>query len=110
MSAMNNSASQPSPWTALWLRPRLAIDRAIALEPRFVVLVLAAVAMSSEMVTQLILATSMNVLRDWRLLAATALAGAVAGLVNLYASALVLGWIARLFRGRAPQSSLRAAM
>ena len=51
-----------------------------------------------------------DALRDWRLMAAAIVLGAVAGVVNLYVAALVLGWIAHLFRGNAPQSSLRAAM
>jgi len=110
MSATNDPAATALPWIAMWLKPRLAIDRVIATKPRLVVLALAALAMSSQAVAQLILATSMNALRDWRLIVAGASLGAVAGIVNLYVSALVVGWTARLFRGRAPGSSVRAAM
>src|SRR4051794_5986284 len=110
MSATNDPVSTSLPWLTMWFRPRRAIDRVIAENRHFVVLALAAAAMSSEAIAQLILASPIIGLHDWRIVLGVAVLGAVVGLLGLYLGALVLGWIARLFRGSAPRSSVRAAL
>jgi signal peptidase I len=110
MSATSDSTSKSLPWGTVWLSPRLAVDRVIAAQSRLSILILALVAGSAHVVAQLVLSMSMGALRDWRIILGGVLLGVVVGMITLYVWAPLLGWSARLFGGRAPISSVRAAL
>jgi hypothetical protein len=77
---------------------------------RSAIMILAVVGGSAQVVAQLVLAGSMGVLPEWRIILGGVLLGVVAGMINLYVSAPLLGWSAQLFGGRAPIWSVRAAL
>jgi len=110
MSATSDSTSKSLPWGTVWLSPRLAVDRVIDAESRLAILILAVVGGSAQVIAQLVLAGSMGALREWRIILGGVLLGVVAGMINLYVSAPLLGWSAQLFGGRAPIWSVRAAL
>jgi len=101
---------QASPWLAAWLRPRDAIERVLATNPRRHVVLLAVLGGVSSVAAQPIISRYTSIVSDWRLALAIALFGAVMGLLGLYVHAFVLTWIARAFGGRAPAERMRAVV
>jgi signal peptidase I len=110
MSATSDPTGKPLPWGASWVDPRLAIDRVIATDSGPAILILAIVAGVAQVVAQVLAFTTIDALRDWRIVLGSVLLGVVSGMISLYVQAPFLGWTARLFGGRAPISNVRAAV
>jgi signal peptidase I len=109
MTSVTDLASPSSPWLSVWVKPRSTIERILATNPRSHVLLLAALGGVAAIPVEWIAAGLTTQVRDWPKVAAIVVLGAVAGLVNLYIFALLLGWTGKLFGGRASQVELRAA-
>lgn len=99
-----------SPWLSAWLSPRDTITRIVAADPHRHVLLIASLGFISNVVVQLVLAGWGTVLRDWRVVAAILIAGAVVGIVGLYYLGFFLRWSGKVFGGRAAPAQVRAAL
>jgi signal peptidase I len=106
-----SDASKSSPWLSVWLNPRRVVERIVAGNYGWPVLLLAAVYMISEFATQLIFTFGMPAaLPGWRIIVVVILIGAAAGIVGLYLSACFLKWTGALLGGRASMATIRAAL
>src|SRR5882724_6306193 len=101
---------QPSPWRSVWLSPRNTIDRILASNPKYHVLLLAVLASVSTIVSQFIAAGLVIPLLDWRVIASVALGGVALSFAGFYLSAIFLMWIGKLLGGRASTVQLFAAL
>jgi len=104
-------APTSSPWLSVWINPRRTVERILATKSGWDVLLLAALGTISEIAAQLIPISGLPAaLPDWRILAALALLGAVAGILALYLTACFLKWTGALLGGRASMATIRAAV
>jgi signal peptidase I len=103
-------SSQPSPWLSIWLSPRNTIERILASNPKYHVLLLAVLASVSIIVSQFIDARLIIPLFDWRVIVSVALGGVALCFTGFYLSALFLRWIGNLLGGRASTVQLFAAL
>jgi signal peptidase I len=104
-------APTSSPWLSVWLHPRRVVDRILATNSGWNVLLLAALGMISEIAAQLLPASGLPAaLPNWRIIAAVILFGAAAGILALYLTACFLKWTGALFGGRASMAKIRAAL
>src|SRR5262249_17723533 len=110
MNSAQGIAPQPSPWLSVWLRPRDTIERIVATNPRYQVLLLAALGGISIVAFALIDAKLLTGLLQWRVIAIVTLVGAAFGVVNLYVSGVLFLWSSRILGGRAATVDLRAAL
>jgi signal peptidase I len=99
-----------SPWATIWFSPRQTIERIVATRPTYLVLPLAMLGMVAGFYVQLAGAGLAGQLNDWRLAAGFVVASALFGLVWLFPSALILGWIGKLLGGKATARQLRAVI
>ncbi len=87
------------------------IDQVLAKNPRQQVLLLAVMAMISDIAVQAIyLLGPSRMLVDWRVVAAIVLLGAATGIVGLYLGACFLKWSATPLGGRASMATIRAVL
>ena len=110
MNSAQGIAPQPSPWLSVWLRPRDTIERIVATNPRYQVLLLAALGGISIVAFALIDTKLLTGLLHWRVIAIVTLVGAAFGVVNLYVSGVLFLWSSRILGGRATTVDLRAAL
>jgi signal peptidase I len=103
-------SSTSSPWLSVWLHPRRVVERIVAGNFGWQVLLLAALSTISEFATWLIppFGTS-SASPDWRIIAVVIVAAA-AGIVGLYLTGCVLKWTGALLGGRASMATIRAAL
>jgi hypothetical protein len=104
--------SKFSPWLSVWRRPRDTIERIVATNPKYHVLLLAALTGISVKLLPWLYADGFGFtteLLDWRLLTIGALGGAL-GIVYLYVSAVLLSWSGRMLGGRASHAVMRAVL
>ncbi|HMG80934.1 MAG TPA: signal peptidase I [Xanthobacteraceae bacterium] len=104
-------SSTSSPWLSVWLHPRRVVERILAGNFGWQVLLLAALGTISEFATWLIrpFGTS-SASPDWRIIAVVIVAAAAAGIVGLYLTGCVLKWTGALLGGRASMATIRAAL
>jgi signal peptidase I len=104
-------SSTSSPWLSVWFNPRRVVERILATNFGWQVLLLAALSMISEFATQLILHFGIpSALPGWRVIAVVLLIGAATGIVGLYLTACFLKWTGILLGGRASMATIRAAL
>jgi signal peptidase I len=104
-------APTSSPWLSVWINPRRTVERILATQSGWDVLLLAALGTISEIAAQLIPTSGLPAaLPDWRILAALVLLGAAAGILALYLTACFLKWTGALLGGRASMATIRAAV
>jgi signal peptidase I len=104
-------APTSSPWLSVWINPRRTVERILATNSGWDVLLLAALGMISEIAARLLPASGLPAaLPDWRIIAAIILFGAAAGILALYLTACFLKWTGALFGGRASMARIRAAL
>jgi signal peptidase I len=103
-------ATQPSPLISVWLKPRQTIDRILATQPRYLVLLLASLGTISGFAAEMLGFGVTDQILNWRVLLGLIIVGAVAGVVFLYPTALVFNWIGRFLGGRASTLDLRAVL
>jgi signal peptidase I len=104
-------APTSSPWLSVWINPRRTVERILATNSGWNVLLLAALGMISEIAAQLLPASGLPAaLPNWRIIAAVILFGAAAGILALYLTACFLKWTGALFGGRASMAKIRAAL
>jgi signal peptidase I len=96
------------PWLSIWLKPGDMIERVLAGNPKYSILVLAALGGIASLVVQLIGAGLTTEILDARVIAGLTLAGALYGLVGLYIYALSFRWSGRMLGGPASTAQLRA--
>jgi signal peptidase I len=94
----------------LWLSPRETIEHIVATRPRHLVWPLAILGSIAGLYGQLVSAGAAGGLAGWRIWLGFVLLSAVAGIVWLYLSALILSWIGRLLGGHASTLELRAVV
>jgi signal peptidase I len=103
-------APTSSPWLSVWINPRGTVERILATNSAWDVLLLAALGTISEIAAQLIPTSGLPAaLPDWRIVAAVVLFGAAAGILALYLTACFLKWTGALLGGRASMATIRAA-
>jgi len=98
------------PLAAVWFSPRQTIEHIVATRPTHLVWVLAILGTIATIYSQIVRIGASVPFADWRFWLAPIVVGAVAGIVLLYLSALILDWIGRLLGGRAPARALRAVL
>jgi signal peptidase I len=104
-------ASTSSPWLSVWFKPRRVVDRILTTGSGWSVLLLATLAMISEMATVFVFAFGLPAaLFSWRLVVAVILIGAALGVLSLYLTACFLKWTGALFKGHASMATIRAAL
>jgi signal peptidase I len=104
-------SSTSSPWLSVWFNPRRVVERILATNFGWQVLLLVALSMISEFATQLILHFGIpSALPGWRVIAVVLLIGAATGIVGLYLTACFLKWTGILLGGRASMATIRAAL
>ena len=108
------AASSVNPWRALWLHPGRAVEAALARDRRRTTLVLAAVSAllavlgdAGESLHLFALGPSVAVAL---IVLFVALAGAVFGVVGLYATGWIVDFVARALGGRGGAAGVRAAL
>lgn len=100
-----------SPWLSVWLHPRHVVERILAGNYVWPVLVLAALGMISEFAAQLVPASAVpTALPGWPVIAAVILIGGAAGILALYLEACFLKWAGALLGGGASTATIRAAL
>jgi signal peptidase I len=104
-------APTSSPWLSVWLNPRRVVERILAGNFGWQVLLLAALSTISEFATWLIRPFGTpSASPDWRIIAVVIVAAAAAGIVGLYLTGCVLKWTGALLGGRASMATIRAAL
>jgi signal peptidase I len=98
-----------SPFATIWLNPRETIERIVATRPTHLVLPLAILGAIGGFYAELLTLGLTADLNGWLWLGFIA-ASAVAGVIWLYVSALILRWIGRLLGGEASALQLRAVL
>jgi signal peptidase I len=101
--------SARSPWVTVWLSPRLTIERLIAGPPSHPVWLLAILGMIASIYQQHAFVRAAGPLQGWTFAFGLVLLGAIAGIVALYLSAIMLGWIGKWFGGQATKPQIRTA-
>ncbi len=110
MTSISADATQSSPWLSAWFKPRQTIAGIVATNPRRHVLLLAALGTIATIVSELLIADGTTLLRDWRVIVAVILGGAIIGAIALYWSGFFLRWSGHLFGGHASYAQVRAAV
>jgi signal peptidase I len=106
-----SDASTSSAWLSVWLHPRRVVERILAGNFGWQVLLLAALGTISQFATWLILPFGTpSASPDWRIIAVIIVAAAAAGIVGLYLTGCVLKWTGALLGGRASMATIRAAL
>jgi signal peptidase I len=106
-----SDASTSSAWLSVWLHPRRVVERILAGNFGWQVLLLAALGTISQFATWLILPFGTpSAAPDWRIIAVIIVAAAAAGIVGLYLTGCVLKWTGALLGGRASMATIRAAL
>jgi signal peptidase I len=106
-----SDASTSSAWLSVWLHPRCVVERILAGNFGWQVLLLAALSTISEFATWLIRPFGTpSASPDWRIIAVVIVAAAAAGIVGLYLTGCVLKWTGALLGGRASMATIRAAL
>jgi signal peptidase I len=104
-------SSTSSPLLSVWLHPRRVVERILAGNFGWQVLLLAALSTISEFATWLIRPFGTpSASPDWRIIAVVIVAAAAAGIVGLYLTGCVLKWTGALLGGRASMATIRAAL
>jgi len=104
------TASQPSPWVSVWLRPRDTIQRIVASNPTKNVLLLAILGSALNILIFLISLGVISSSLDWRVGLAAAIAATILGISGLYVYGLSLAWTGRLLGGHATPVQMRAVL
>ena len=103
------SPSRPSPWLSVWFRPGRTIQQILATDPKRHVLLPAAL-----YATLVVLTWSIGPFgrpwADWRVVAALAVAGAIAGIAYVYIMGLFLALSGMLVGGNASAMAMRAVL
>jgi hypothetical protein len=110
MTSASDFALPFSPWLSVWLKPRKAIERILATNPRRHVLLLASLGGLSVIPVGAIDGALTAEKLDWPKLAAFIVLGSAIGIASLYVSAFFLRWSGKLLGGRASQVELRAVV
>src|ERR1700731_1087906 len=106
-----SDASTSSAWLSVWLHPRRVVERILAGNFGWQVLLLAALGTISQFATWLILPFGTpSASPDWRIIAVIIVAAAAAGIVGLYLTGCVLKWTGALLGGRASMATIRAPL
>jgi hypothetical protein len=97
-----------SPLLSVLFKPREAIERIVATQPRRHVLLLANLGTISAIAAQMVDSGAGDSLLNWRILLPLVVGGSVLGIVFLYVGALLFNWIGRLLGARVSPLELRA--
>jgi signal peptidase I len=106
MTLFEETSSQPV-WIALWLSPRLTIDRILASRLRRLAVPLASLGCASYLLGKdLGLGLTYQIV-NWRILLIWIVVGAILGVISLYMNALFCSWIGRFLYGSASPREMR---
>ncbi len=106
----SEQAARPSPWLSVWLKPRRTIEHILAERPRRGVLLLGTLTIMAGTVSECLNFAVRYGLFEWRIIIASVMACAAAGVTSLYCSAFIFKWSGRLLGGRASAATLRAVI
>src|SRR6476659_5517009 len=98
---MSDVAIDWQPWRSVWLRPGLAIQHIVAVNPRRHLWLLGSLSGICSLVVQMILSEWRTVLLDWRGIVGILLGGAILGVIGIYLSGLFFRCSGKLLGGRA---------
>jgi signal peptidase I len=100
----------PPPWLSVWWNPRDTIERIAATNLKHHILLLAAIAGVSQVLSRWIFAGFTIESFDWRLITIGAIAGSILGVGSVYIGAVIFSWSGRMLGGHASPGLMRAIL